>query len=280
MTNVYRQTIKRAGKIKDLDQGLLEIGKIKIGMLDLEKRQSRAGGEWQMPVKIGYFRVTTMERGPDGNFLLNEQAHEALGPEPTSLPIMLPFNDPVQNFFSSYVAYKGTTLFCSGDGEVAERRETPNDPPRAHKCTCPMLASGECLEYGRLQVILNLPGMPSVGGVFMHRTKSLPAIRGLYSSMAIMSAYTGGRLAGIPMELRVVKAAAEYIDKTGARKKTNVARVVLLADQNTLQESARQLIETESRMTKLIDMAPAQVDDDEADDLRDELYPETGPAAA
>ena len=55
----------RSLSIKNLCPGLVERGKIKIGMKG-ETRRSQSGGTYQLPVKLNHFLITTMERGQDG----------------------------------------------------------------------------------------------------------------------------------------------------------------------------------------------------------------------
>src|SRR5215203_5270103 len=104
--------------------GLPEVGKIKIG----EKGKlvtSRTGANFQPPKKLDHFRITTLERGPDGNFVTDTKLHAKLraqyGEEPKELPVRLVYNDPALSFQHSLVAYAGRTRWCFGDGVSAQR---------------------------------------------------------------------------------------------------------------------------------------------------------------
>src|SRR5262249_46317696 len=128
---------------------LVERGKIKIGQKGAMVRSQR-GREFQPPQKLDHFVVTTLERGPDGNFLRDAEIHARFGASPTELPIRLLYDDPVRNFMTRYACYVGRSLWCTGDGEVATRiSERPLDlykdgtrrtdfvaEPRQVECTC------------------------------------------------------------------------------------------------------------------------------------------------
>jgi hypothetical protein len=95
---------------------LPERGKIKIGAKGQMKTSSQ-GKDFQPPVKLNHFRISTLERGKDGNFLRDEAFHERFGDEPTWIPVRLLYDDPALNFHTRYAAFIGRMMWCSGDGE-------------------------------------------------------------------------------------------------------------------------------------------------------------------
>src|SRR3954464_7329989 len=111
---------RRQMAIKNLFPQLPERGKIKIGKKG-PVRQSGGGRDFQPPVKLDHFIVTSLTRGEDGNFLPDKAIMDKLGPKPTEIPIRLIYDDPTLNFPTRYACYIGRALWCSGDGEVAVR---------------------------------------------------------------------------------------------------------------------------------------------------------------
>lgn len=185
---------------KNLSPGLTERGKIKIG----EKGKtitSRGGKTFQPPQKLDHFRVTTLRRGPDGNFEIDQAVHQLHGQQPKTLPIILLYDEIDLNFQCRYNCFRGRTLWCSGDGELALRM---NGAKQEVECPCERQASdypGEdkCKLNGVLSVII--AGVEGVGGVWKFRTGSHNSVVGILSSLALIKRITGGPLSGIPLEM-------------------------------------------------------------------------------
>ncbi|MBE0505873.1 MAG: hypothetical protein IBX50_04025, partial [Marinospirillum sp.] len=112
--------------VKNLTPGLVERGKIKIGMKGAA-RTSGSGSTFQMPKKLDHFLVTSMDRGNDNNYLIDQRIMEMLGSNPTEIPVKLVYDDPELNFPTRYAMYNGKTLQCTGDGNIAKWRD-PNQP--------------------------------------------------------------------------------------------------------------------------------------------------------
>src|ERR1700688_2255375 len=110
----------RSMSIKGLVPRLPERGRIAIGMKG-EMITSQRGNQFQPPQKLDHFRVTTLERGKDGNFLLDAASHAKYGERPTEIPVRLLYDDPVLNYPTRYACFIGRTLWCTGDGESAFR---------------------------------------------------------------------------------------------------------------------------------------------------------------
>jgi hypothetical protein len=282
----------RATSIKGLVPQLPERGKIKIGTKGAKKK-SQGGSEFQQPQKLDHFVITTMERGEDDNLVRDEEMHEKYGDKPTELPIRLLYDDPELNFISRYAAYKGRTLWCSGDGEWAHRL-TQNGEYRKIECTCPLAdpaytpKAGEpprCKMNGSLSVLID--GASGLGGVWKFRTTSYNSINNIMSSMMFFRQITGGILANIPLKLKVSPKNAV----NPADQKPVLIYVVTLeygGDSEALQSAAHQIalnrattrvsiaeIETEARRTLAL-AAPANVPlpGDVAEDVVAEWYPE------
>lgn len=194
----------RPGSIKNLTPGLVERGKIKIGMKGAA-RQSRSGNTFQAPQKLDHFIVTTMERGQDNNFLPDTLVMGMLGDAPREIPVVLVYDDIDLNFPTRYAMYSGKTLQCTGDGETARWRNE-DGTYQAVQCTCPRQdpayqGKDKCKITGTLSVIVS--GADVIGGVWKFRTTSYNSVVGILSSLAMIKRISGGVLAGIPLTMKL-----------------------------------------------------------------------------
>lgn len=188
--------------VTNLMPALPERGKIKIG----EKGQTTTSGKgtsFQPPRKLDHFRVVTLLRGQDGNFLRDEAIHQKYGDKPTVLPVRLVYDALELNFQSRYCRFDGKRLACAGDGRQALFQE-PGKPPVMTPCPCgkenpEYKANDRCKISGVLSCLID--GVAGIGGVYKLRTTSWNSVRGIHSSLALISAITGGYLAGIPLHL-------------------------------------------------------------------------------
>ena len=201
---------------------LAERGKIKIGGLG-ETRKSKEGKEYRLPIRFDHFVVTTMERDAKGDFVHDVELMKIIGdatdqsPDKlTRLPIRLIWNDPALNIATRYVAYAGKSVWCSGNGDEAQRlgalaKGKPNEYGSV-KCPCERIEPGYselvknkespapiCKIAGLLSLLIE--GAPGVGGVWKFRTGSFNSVDGLVGSLAFMQGITGGQLANIPLDL-------------------------------------------------------------------------------
>ncbi len=224
-----KPTRHRFGQIKGLPVILPERGKIKIGMKG-KTITSRNGNEFQPPKKLDHFIITTMTRGDDNNFLRDEAIHKALGDKPKTIPIRLLFDDIDLNMQSRYVAYVGKTMWCTGDGETAQRlvANAPKDAPARETVTCPCHRSDpaytgqdRCKINGKLSVLIDHGA--AVGGVWTFRTTSYNSVTGLLASLNFLQSVTRGPLAGIPLDLVVSPKSAA--DPSGAQQTVYVVSV-------------------------------------------------------
>lgn len=187
--------------IKNLAPSVMERGKIKIG----EKGNtitSKAGNKFQPPKKLSYFKVVTMQRGNDGNFLTDDAIHKVIGENPTSIPIRLLYDNLELNFQSRYSCFKGKNLMCSGDGEIGIETHKKKEVP----CPCnrqdpAYTGANKCKMNGCLSTIID--GAETVGGSWKFRTTSYNSVVNILSSLTLIKSVTGGPLAGIPLNLTV-----------------------------------------------------------------------------
>jgi hypothetical protein len=227
-------------RIKTLEPRPAIVGRIKIGALG-EKRTSKAGGTYQLPVKLDHFLVTKMERDKEtGNFLPDLEIMAQLGAECRELDVQLVDDDIEVVFPHSLSYYAGKKCLCRGDGETAERREHllkvygPEDHPEPMvpdatvavlkekmktgdygawaKTVCPPEtcrfftvkdeSKPRCKALGRLYV--TLPRYrPMLGGVYVLVTTSGEGIRSIVYTLEEIQSRTGGILEGIPLKLRL-----------------------------------------------------------------------------
>jgi len=276
--------------IKNLMPGLSERGKIKIGKKGAERNGSN--GVYQLPQKLDHFLITTLERGKDNNFVINKEIHEELGEAPKVIPITLLYDDISLNFQCRYTCYFGKTLYCSGDGECADRLKAKDSPER-HEVPCPChrndptftgddgKGKGKCKINGTLSVMIACKAS-TVGGVWKFRTTGYNSTVGILSSLSLIKTITGGALAGIPLNLTIVpKVATNPVDNSavtvyvvGVEFAGNVQQLrdagmkISLGDATYRQRLAH--IEEEAKLLLSVDSAYI----DEAADIVDEYYPE------
>ena len=198
---------KQALTIRNLTPGLVEAGKIKIGRKGATKR-SQAGKEFQMPEKLDHFLITTLERGADNNYLSNVEAEKMFGKEPTRIPVILVYDSIEANFQSRYACFKtatsGLVRWCTGDGESALRVTEDGKSHEEVACPCPRqdptyAGRDKCKMAGCLSCMID--GIGGVGGVYKFRTTGYNSVVGITSSLHLIRTLTGGRLAGVPLDM-------------------------------------------------------------------------------
>ncbi len=284
-------------RIRNLGARLPERGKIKIGM-KAALRTSSQGNEFQPPQKLDHFRVTTLDRGKDGNFLIDEDFHNAHGPEPKEIPIRLLYDEVDLNFPTRYACFLGRTLWCTGNGEVATRiSDSPprnrseieqlKPKPREVECTCfrqePSYdGRDKCKPNGALGCIID--GHSGLGGVWTFRTTSYNSIVGILSSLEFMRQITGGILANIPLKLRIMPKQATN-PTNGTQVMIYVVGLEFAGDVPQLQQYGHQIaldrarthvsianIEQEARRMLALPGLNAVLPGDNVDDVIDEFY--------
>jgi hypothetical protein len=276
--------------VKNLQVGMTERGKIKIGVKG-KAMQSKAGNTFQPPQKLDHFLITGMDRDANDNFVTDTRIMKSIagetGQDATRLqkiPIRLLFDDIALNFQSSYAAFNGRKLWCRGDGETAQREG------QTVECACERLdqsyaGKDKCKINGRLQVMID--GANTVGGVWMFRTTSWNTVTGLYSSMAFIQSATGGKLAGIPLNLTI---GPKQVTAPDGKQMT--AYIVGIEYPGTLEElrdkSYAAMLEEEkhsARVEMIHDqalrmIAAPVISHEDEEDVADEFYPpETDTAA-
>jgi hypothetical protein len=265
---------------KVLQPSLAEVGKIKIGMKG-RQTTSRGGKTFQQPVKLDHFRVTTMERGQDGNFKLDQHVHQLYGDTPRELPVQLLFDDPTLNFQTRLACFNGRSLWCNGDGETASRQVSANQWDQVD-CPCNhYLKASNCKLNGKLSVLIE--GADIVGGVWTFRTTGYNSCNAIMSSMAMIQQVTRGPLAGIPLWLRVSPRGATtpdgkqqtiYVVSLEYRGSVSELREIGLAARKELVDHGVQMQQIEHHARQLAEAPDAPDLMGEPEDAVDEWYPE------
>lgn len=272
-----------AGIKKGLFAQIPEIGKIKIGGKGAEKTSTNKK-KFRQPVKFGHFKVTTTERGDDGNFMPDEDVmtaiKEAQGTdEPKEIRIKFPFDSIDMNFHTSYQLYNGSKLACKGDGDKCERKDKDGNVTE-HDCdtdACQHMKSSKCKPSGILSCYL--PDSPSFGGVYRFRTHGWNSVGGILKQLEEYSKFTGNILQGLPFKLKFIK---KHTEEHG-----NVPVVALVMDGVELTQMRRLAIEEKRGRAELnMDMkviehevlaAGYEPDTDTEEDVAEEFYSDDVP---
>ena len=270
--------------------GLPERGKIKIGMKG-ETRKSQSGGDFQLPVKLDHFLVTTMERDASGNFMPDIELMTAIAERTgqkaahlTRIPVRLLYDAIELNMPSRYASYNGRMLWCSGNGVEAMRHES-GTMYKSRACPCEHLEMGykdkPCKVNAALSVLIE--GALGVGGAWKFRTTSFNSHSGLMGALEFIKTVTRGKLAGLPLWLTVT--AKQATDPTGKQQTIYVVSLEFAGTMDDLREKAYQLalrertaelrIENVEAEARLLLEAPCGVPlpGDDNEDVVDEFYP-------
>lgn len=262
---------------KGLTPRFAEIGKIKIGGKG-ETRKSKEGKVFQLPVRYEHFVVTTTEKGPDGNFLIDTAIMKQLGAEPKEIPVRLPFDEIDLNFFTSFQYYIGNKCVCCGDGEHAMRtgKDEKESKVVCDPESCEFLKSEKCKVSGILSCQIPLGGM-EIGGIYRFRTHSWNSVSNILAALEYFADNTNGILQGLPLKLKFLK------KSTQDHGNVNVVTIVIDGlEMLKMREMA--FIEYENRMKLGIDMKAIEMqakksgflnDTDDPADISAEWYPET-----
>jgi hypothetical protein len=264
------------------------LGRISIGRV-VERNGKR------LPEKDDQFTLTTQIQSRDGWILhpLDEALRKEAGGKLRTIPVRMMFNDPALNLRADYSLFDRATgrPVCVGNGETCRR--TGKEGMASLPCVGPDacgFANGECKAYARLNVLVG-DGETDALGSFVLRTTSFNTIRTLTARLQYFSAVSGGRLACLPLELKLRgkstamshRAAIFYVDlviRTGLTLEQAIVEARQLDqqrqdsgfDQEALDEAAREGF-ANGAFEDLAEDVSAVVE---------EFYPdaEAGPAAA
>jgi hypothetical protein len=233
------------------------IGRISIGRV-VERNGKR------LPEKDDQFTLTSQVQNRDGWVLhpLDESLRKVGGEKSKlrSIPVRLLFNDPDLNLRADYTLFDRTTgrPVCVGNGETSRRVGTEGVSVQA--CVGPetcVFAKGECKAYARFNVVIG-DAEDDALGTFVLRTTSFNTIRTIAARLQYFNAVSGGRLACLPLELKLRgkstamshRAAIYYVDLVvragltlekaiGQARELDELRKGCGFDQEALDEAAR-----------------------------------------
>ena len=229
--------------VKGLMPGLVEIGKIKIGIKG-ESVKSKDGTEFRLPQKIDHFRIVKNERDENDDYALDDEIIKTISKHPSTvydkekniigIPIRLLYNEIDLVFPTQYVSYVAGKLSCSGDGVKGHTRDG-----RETKCPCGRLdgaytGKDKCKISGTLSCIIE---GSNVGGCYKFRTTSINSARYILSSLMLIKAATGGLLSFIPLRL-VINPKKTIIPATGVPTTIYVVTVEYQGGIDDLQQKA------------------------------------------
>lgn len=174
------------------------VGRISIGRV-VERNGKR------LPEKDDQFTLTSQVQNREGWILhpLDEALRKDAGGKLRSIPVQLLFDDPALNLRADYSLFDRSTgrPVCVGNGETSRRMGkegvTQESCPGPDACA---FAMGECKAYARLNVRV---GEEDELGSFVLRTTSYNTIRTLAARLQYFHAVSGGRLACMPLELKL-----------------------------------------------------------------------------
>ncbi len=176
------------------------IGRISIGRV-VERNGKR------LPEKDDQFTLTSQVQNRDGWVLhpLDEALKREAGGKLRTLPVRLLFNDPALNLRADYSLFDRDTgrPVCVGNGETCRR--LGNEGVEVLSCPGPdacRFGAGGCKAYARFNVVIG-DSQDDTLGSFVLRTTSFNTIRTLAARLQYFSAVSGGRLACLPLELKL-----------------------------------------------------------------------------
>lgn len=176
------------------------VGRISIGRL-VERNGKR------LPEKDDQFTLTSQVQNREGWVLhpLDELLRRGGDGKLRTLPVRLLFNDPDLNLRADYSLFDRTSgrPTCVGNGERCRR--VGDEGIEALPCPGPdacRFAAGYCKAYARFNVLID-QGQDDALGSFVLRTTSFNTIRTLAARLRYFSAVSGGRLACLPLDLKL-----------------------------------------------------------------------------
>lgn len=245
----------------------------------------------RLPQKDDQFTLTTQLHNREGwlRHPLDATLREQQGGKLRHIPVRLLFNDPLLNLRAQYSLFDRDTArpLCVGDGEHCRRltREGVVSLPCPAPEACELAQGGRCKPYGRLNVLI---GDDDPLGSFIFRTTGFNSIRTLAARLQYFHAFSSGRLAFLPLALRLRGKSTRqsfgtpifYVDLTlrddlsvaetlEQAKTLEAERIEMGFDQAALDQAARQ------------GLANGAFEDstEEAPDVIDEFYSDPSPPA-
>lgn len=208
--------------IRDVEPRLHEMGKIKIGKKEEKVREAKQSGrKYQRPMRLDYIFLTTLEKDEFDNFIEDKEMTEKVTKErnkdgkPVCIGSCVFLFDKIEsNLLTAYQMRSASKIHCRGDGETASRLKD-NKEREDVECKgtqCQYFKDKKCKATCVLSVVF--PDAPRAGGVYRFRSSGLNSTITLQSEMFYFYKWTGGKMAGIPFNLRLNRKESEVDGKT------------------------------------------------------------------
>jgi hypothetical protein len=256
-------------------------GRISIG--EKTKRDDQV-----LPLKSDEFHITSNVQ-LNGDWVphpVHEEVKKIARPSQSgklrTIPIRLLFDTPENNFRAELTCFdKKSRPMCVGDGESARRR-MPNGAVERVDCHSPEYCEfgkkNRCKPFARLIVGIEKEYQKDPLAGFMFRTTSFNSIRAISWRLGTTHACTGGKLAGLPCDLKLKCKSSRgsmgqpiyYVDI-----EPRGTLVEAVQEMNTLRASWEQAglnrAELESAVIKGYQQSAFFESAEDADDLREEI---------
>jgi hypothetical protein len=263
------------------------IGRISIGRV-VERNGKR------LPEKDDQFTLTSQVQNREGWVLhpLDELLRRDSGGKLRSIPVRLLFNDPSLNLRADYSLFDRSTgrPMCVGNGESCRRRGG-EEGVETLPCVGPDLcrfAGGECKAYARFNAVIG-DGEEDALGSFVLRTTSFNTIRTLAARLQYFSAVSRGRLACMPLELKLRGKSTAMSHRTAIYYVDLVVRTGMTLEQAIAEAQAKDAQRKESGFDQeALDEAARrgfangafEELDEDVSTVAEEFYPEAGAAGS
>lgn len=258
------------------------IGRISIGRV-VERNGKR------LPEKDDQFTLTSQVQNRDGWLLhpLDDALKKDAGGKLRTIPVRVLFNDPALNLRADYSLFDRSTgrPVCVGNGDTCRR--SGNEGIETLPCVGPdacKFADGECKAYARFNVVIG-DGEDDALGSFVLRTTSFNTIRTLAARLQYFSAVSGGRLACMPLELKLRGKSTTMSHRSAIYYVDLVVRAGLTVEQGIEEARGRDMRRRESGFDQAaLDEAARQGFangafeelEDDVPAVVEEFYPPTG----
>lgn len=205
---------------------LPRLGKIRLGEKQISDRTGR-----EYPQKLDYFLFAEDEVAPE----VRAAVFALYGEQPRELDIMFPVEDLNIVFPQWYKRYGSSRgLICKGDGVTAVQIDQETGEMLEITCAgemCPHYESKQCRRVASAQFML--PKVPGLG-CWQIDTTSFHSIVNINSGIDFIRSITGGRIAMLPLKLRL-----RPLEVAPEGKKTTVFVMDLIQDQARLEDVIR-----------------------------------------
>jgi hypothetical protein len=219
--------------VTDGQRSMPRLGKIHLGF-----RKFR-----DLKDKKGYPQATDY-------FVCPDEVKAVYGEQPKELTVMFLSNDlnvVIPHFYKLYGASTVAPL-CKGDGMIAQRLDLKTGSRIGFECPGPkdckfnrfIDGNGEVKAKGcqpTLNLMVNLPGIPGLG-TYQIDSKSWNGLRELLNDIGIVKAALNGRLAFVPLKLRLMEREVDRQDPVKGLVKKRV-RYMHLSYEGTIGDLAK-----------------------------------------